>query len=604
MAETIRFRFTNDKKQYVESLVPLSYTNNFAAALVKETDTDSIDYDWIKDNILNSVEQILTLGGISSIFIWAFDKADGDFFEYDLVFNPGSKSFVINCSRDPLYKGAHELFDAAETVYTNLVDEIQDILIRSVSSKSVSAAMATASSGSADPKCSTPKKDLDQLCRDISQYTKAEIVKPKETLADYVCNDLLKEELEEIKDFFENSMSYRSCNVNIPKGVLFKGPPGTGKTYAARCIAGSVECYFMVCTASALQGQYVGSGAENIRMVFKAASDLSKESGKGVILFIDEIDSLGDRKHRSGGAGGEEDRTLNQLLAELSGFTEEDNIMVIAATNYAERLDDALMRSGRFGRQITIDYPDDEQRRHMVEFYFNKITLPLVGTDSTEIADLTKGLTPADIKEIANESGILTIRQKLSNITLDNVNEAINKVITKNIRHPDPEAEELKLVTAHECGHVLAEVLYNNTTPIKVTNYAYGDAGGFTQSADPLLGIVSKDRYLNEIKVLLGGRAAELVICGYITTGASSDLKKAKELLKNYYAYYNFETYTVDKLEQTVVNELNDVLNSLCEDFRVHSDVLNKLIDELSKNRVLYAKDIFPLVAPLRKVVL
>ena len=251
----------------------------------------------------------------------------------------------------------------------------------------------------------------------------------------------------------------------------------------------------MTCTASALQGQYIGSGAENIRAIFKGAKLLAEKSKKGVILFIDELDSFGDRQNRSGGAGGEEDRTLNQLLAEMSGFTETENIMVLAATNFPERLDSALMRSGRFGRQITIDYPDDFERLNMVKYYFDKIKIPLEKTVSKDdIASLTKGLTPADIKEIANESGILTIRQHQTEISLDNINEAVNKVITKNIRHPDKSTEELELVTAHECGHVLAEVIYNNSVPIKVTNYAYGNAGGFTQSAEVLSGIIHKAR--------------------------------------------------------------------------------------------------------------
>ena len=382
--------------------------------------------------------------------------------------------------------------------------------------------------------------------------------------------------------------------------------PGTGKTYAARCIAGSVDCYFITCTASSLQGMYIGSGAENIRAIFKGARLLAEKSGKGVILFIDELDSFGDRQNRSGGAGGEEDRTLNQLLAEMSGFTETENIMVLAATNFPERLDSALMRSGRFGRQITIDYPDDEERKHMVTYYFNKIKMSIEsGVTYEDIAALTKGLTPADIKEIANEAGILTIRQSKTEITLDNINEAVNKVITKNIRHPDKSNEELRLVTAHECGHVIAEVLYNKTIPIKVTNYAYGDAGGFTQSAEVLSGILPKDRFINEIKILLGGRAAEEVICGYITNGASNDLEKAKKLIYSYFQYYNFEKYEVKELDQLVINKIDDLYKEVVEDFKekANNNVLRNLISELSHDRVLYSSNIVGIVSPIRKVV-
>jgi cell division protease FtsH len=199
--------------------------------------------------------------------------------------------------------------------------------------------------------------DLDAVVEKVKKQSKADIVKPKETLADYVCSDSLKEELLEVKNFFENASVYKSAGIRIPKGILFKGVPGTGKTYAARCIAGDVDCYFMTCTASSLQGMYIGSGAENIRNVFEGAKALRKASGKGVIIFFDELDSLGSRVSHSGSASGEEDRTLNQLLAELSGFEDVEGIMVLGATNYPERIDDALMRSGRFSRQITIEIP-------------------------------------------------------------------------------------------------------------------------------------------------------------------------------------------------------------------------------------------------------
>lgn len=609
MAEEIHVRFANAKKEYLKSLSPISYTNNIAEAYKVSCDIDILDYDWIKDNVLNTIESIYMNDSIQTLILWIFDSFDNDFVNCSIVHDPAGRIFGTD-SWDPTASITADVKNAASLILTNIKDEIGDIFIRCASSSAtISSTIASISKavGATPPGSTAPTgTDLDKLCENISQNTKAEIVKPKETLSDYICNDLLKEELDEIKDFFEHSATYKSAGVVIPKGVLFKGPWGTGKTYAARCIAGSVDCYFMTCTASALQGQYIGSGAENIRAIFKGAKLLADKSGKGVILFIDELDSFGDRANRSGGAGGEEDRTLNQLLAEMSGFTETENIMVLAATNFPERLDSALMRSGRFGRQITIDYPDDEERKHMVKYYFDKIKMPInSGITHEDIAALTKGLTPADIKEISNEAGILTIRQSKTEITLNNINEAINKVITKNIRHPDKSIEELNLVTAHECGHVIAEVLYNNTIPIKVTNYAYGDAGGFTQTAEVLSGILPKKRFINEIKMLLGGRAAEEVICGYITNGASNDLEKAKKLVYSYFKYYNFEKYEVKELDQLVINKIDELYHEVVDDFQIDQNlaILQDLITKLSKERVLYSTNIVGIVSPIRKVV-
>ena len=607
MAEEISVRFANAKKEYLKTLSPISYTSNIAEAYKVSCDVDNVDYDWVKNNVLNTIEKIYMNDSIQTLIIWMFDTLDNDFVNCSIVYDPAGRIFGTD-SWDPTATITDDMRSATDLILNNIKAEIGDIFIRcAAAAKTISSTISgMAKAVGATLPTGSSSTELDKLCEFISQNTKAEIVKPKETLSDYICNNLLKTELEEIKDFFEHSATYKSAGVVIPKGILFKGPWGTGKTYAARCIAGSVDCYFMTCTASALQGQYIGSGAENIRTIFKGAKLLAEKSGKGVILFIDELDSFGDRQNRSGGAGGEEDRTLNQLLAEMSGFTETENIMVLAATNFPERLDSALMRSGRFGRQITIDYPDDEERKHMVMYYFNKIKMLIEsGVTPEDIAALTKGLTPADIKEIANEAGILTIRQSKTEITLDNINEAVNKVITKNIRHPDKSSEELELVTAHECGHVIAEVLYNNTIPIKVTNYAYGDAGGFTQSAEVLSGILPKDRFISEIKMLLGGRAAEEVICGYITNGASNDLEKAKKLVYSYFKYYNFEKYEVKELDQLVINKIDELYHEVVEDFKKkeNNDVLRSLITSLAHDRVLYSSNIVGIVSPIRKVV-
>lgn len=445
----------------------------------------------------------------------------------------------------------------------------------------------------------TSTSELDAIVDDIKKRTKADIVKPKETLSDYVCDSTLKEELEEIKNFFENESTYKGLGIRLPKGILFKGVPGTGKTYAARCIAGSVDCWFMSCTASSLQGMYVGSGAENIRLVFKGAKTLKDVSKKGVIVFIDEIDSFGSRESHTGGASGEEDRTLNQLLAEMSGFEDEEGIMVLAATNYPERLDDALMRSGRFSRQITIERPDETARRGLVEYYFNKIKLPLLDTDFDEICSLTTGFTPADIQEVSNEAGILAVRRTESTISLDAVNEAVNKVITKNIRRPD-KAGMPEIVAIHEIGHVVAEAVYLNSISLKVTNFSYGSAGGFTQPSKLMEGLITQAQLKGHVMSLLGGRVAEQMY-GEITTGASDDLNRAKKQIRAYFERYHFEKYEVKELDQLVEDTLCEWTNELYVKFTEPDikTIIHKLVHELKVKRVLYQSDIAAIVSSL-----
>lgn len=577
----IRF---SDGRDYVSAIVPLSKSTAIADAKTYDIDDSCRDDTVIENTIIDALTQLYTQTGSMNWTIYVY-KEDGTTLAATIRTSATATDLNIDCG------AIKEEAEFAKYLSYTVATYIPDIVIKTAFSSSLAAttSSATPTALGAEPK----DKDVDKLIEEIVAKTKADISKPTETLADYMCNDMLREELEEIKDFFENESVYKDAGVSTPKGILFKGEPGTGKTYAARCLAGSTACYFMSCTASALQGMYIGSGAENIRAIFKGAKLLREKTGKGVYLFIDELDSFGNREQHSGHAGGEEDRTINQLLAEMSGFTDAEGIMILGATNYADRLDDALTRSGRFSRQITIDKPDFAERESMVKYYFNKIKLPLDDTSFDEIAHITKGLTPADIKEISNESAILTIRQKLSKIPLNNVNEAVNKVITKNIRHPDGKLDTY-LVAAHEAGHVLAEVLYADSIPVKVTNYSYGDAGGFTQSGSHLEGINDKERHIAEIKMLLGGRAAEEVICSRVTNGASNDLKRAKAHLKRYFETYHFESYEVKNIDQIILDRLNELYKEVVDEYSnpEYKDILANITNTLDRNRVLYSKDI------------
>lgn len=591
----MKFRFTTPadmKDGFIASFTPLEFTLDESKAITTTLNEFSYDTADLESAVINVVNKILREVDDFHVCICMSDDSDVPLGIINICDS-------LNVAGDGDIDGT--LFSAIKQLASDIgmyLWEFKDefTTAKKASTPSVSKTLKTlADADTADIHTvdATATADDSEIIAEIQKKTKADVVKPKETLDDYVCDVTLMQELLEIKDFCEKESDYKSKGISIPKGILFKGRPGTGKTYAARCVAGATNCYFIVCTASSLQGMYIGSGAENIRNLFKGAKELRKATGKGVIVFIDELDSFGSRSGHSGSSSGEEDRTLNQLLAELSGFEDSEGIMVMGATNYPDRIDDALMRAGRFSRQITINPPEDTERLHLVSYYFSKIKMDVDGADCNKISDLMKGLTPADIKEIANEAAILAVRATQTKISLDNINEAVNKVITKNIRTPDGKLD-VRLVSAHECGHVLASYIYNGNIPIKVTSYAYGGMGGFTQMSESLEGLFTNEKLLNEVREFVAGRAAEKVICGVETNGASNDLERAKKLLLAYYETYNFEHYTESELKQLVLDKLNSIYEDVVRDFKVpeNYDNLLTLTDNLEKNRVLYQSDI------------
>lgn len=586
----------NAKGEYVKSIVPLDMTTSITDAISHSLMFTPFDIESVSEF---ANDKLVKLINTTDSLDWKIEVWETDRSEVWGTLHIDDTGIAVFANP----KKSEEYQRALRRLAGELSDYVSSVVLTLLSRKATGTALKTddedATASSATTHGGSTSEELDAIVDDIKKRTKADIVKPKETLVDYVCDSTLKDELEEIKNFFENEGTYKSLGIRLPKGILFKGVPGTGKTYAARCIAGSVDCWFMSCTASALQGMYIGSGAENIRLVFKGAKALRDASKKGVIVFIDEIDSFGSRESHRGGASGEEDRTLNQLLAEMSGFEDEDGIMILAATNYPERLDDALMRSGRFSRQITIERPDETARRGLVEYYFNKIKMPLSDTDFDEICALTSGFTPADIQEVSNEAGILAVRRAESEITLYAVNEAVNKVITKNIRRPDkigmPEA-----VAIHEIGHVVAEAVYLNNVSLKVTNYSYGTAGGFTQPATILEGLITQSQLKGHVMCLLGGRVAEQMY-GEVSTGASDDLNRAKKQIRAYFERYHFEKYEVKELDQIVEDTLCKWTDELYVKF-TEPDVkttIHNLVHALKTKRTLYQSDIAAAVSHL-----
>lgn len=586
----IYFKSTDSSKGYVSNDMPLEYTSVKSKAKTVVLDIDPLDVDDLENTVWKFLENCINQTCCMEWGVYVESDA-GDNLATLIIDDTRIASAMQDTATAEQVKAIRNM---CSELSAYLMAKSLELTMSKISGIGAAIADADDATGSST-KTAEPVSDLDAVIEKVKKQSKADIVKPKETLADYVCGDALKEELLEVKNFFENSAAYKAAGIKTPKGILFKGVPGTGKTYAARCIAGDVDCYFMTCTASSLQGMYIGSGAENIRNVFEGAKALKKASGKGVIIFFDELDSLGSRDSHSGSASGEEDRTLNQLLAELSGFEDVEGVMVLGATNYPERIDEALMRSGRFSRQITIEIPEEDERRSLVKYYFGKISMKFDADCTVEDTTmLTKGLTPADISEIVNEAGILAIRAKRDVILLQDINEAINKVITKNIRKPDKDIDFHKLVAIHEIGHVVAEYIYSKSISVKVTNYSYGDAGGFTQPGDTSKSIINEAEYKGKVMGLLGGRAAEQAVLGYITTGASSDFEKSKKMIKSFYERYHFDTYKYSELDQTVLDTLTRWYDECVHTFETSEvkELMNELVDELRKQRVLYTKDI------------
>ncbi len=354
---------------------------------------------------------------------------------------------------------------------------------------------------------------------------------PKVRFSDVAGIDEAVEELEEIKDFLSNPAKYQAMGAKIPRGVLLVGPPGTGKTLLARAVAGEAGVPFFSISGSDFVEMFVGVGASRVRDLFAQA----KESAPAII-FIDEIDAVG--RQRGAGLGGghdEREQTLNQLLVEMDGFESNDSVIMIAATNRVDILDPALLRPGRFDRQIVVDRPDLKGREQILKVHCEG--KPIASdVDLAALASLTSGFTGADLANLLNEAALLAARRGKSIITNDEVTESMERVVAGPERKGRIMTEKEKTTIAyHESGHALVGHLLNHTDPIhKISIIARGQALGYT------LSIPSEDRFLqsksemiDNLAMFLGGRVAEEIMNdGDVTTGASNDLERATKMAK------------------------------------------------------------------------
>jgi cell division protease FtsH len=363
-----------------------------------------------------------------------------------------------------------------------------------------------------------------------SRAKRMSVDSPKITFRDVAGVDEAVEELHEIKEFLENPKKFQALGARIPKGVLLYGPPGTGKTLLARAVAGEAGVPFFSISGSDFVEMFVGVGASRVRDLFEQAKQNSP-----CIIFMDEIDAVG--RHRGAGLGGghdEREQTLNQLLVEMDGFEMKDNIILIAATNRPDILDPALLRPGRFDRQIVVDRPDRKGRMKILEVHTRGKPLAKA-IDLDALAGQTPGFTGADLQNLVNEAALLAARQGKREIDHLQLEEGIMRVIAGPEKKTRVMSEKERRVTAfHEMGHALVAHYLHNTDPVhKISVISRGQALGYTIS------LPTEDKFLttraelsDTMAMTLGGRAAEEIVFGEVTTGASNDLEKVTATAK------------------------------------------------------------------------
>ena len=386
----------------------------------------------------------------------------------------------------------------------------------------------------------------------IKTKTLVEDEKRKTTFNDVAGCDEEKAELEELVEFLKNPQSFTDLGARIPRGVLLVGPPGTGKTLLARAVAGEAGAPFLSISGSDFVEMYVGVGASRVRDLFEQAKKKAP-----AIVFIDEIDAVG--RHRGAGTGGgndEREQTLNQLLVEMDGFGTNSGIIVIAATNRPDVLDPALLRPGRFDRQITVNRPDAKGREDILKVHSrNKPLGPDV--DLKEVAKDTIGFTGADLENLLNEAALLAVRRKKKALTMEEISDATSRVEMGTEKKSHKYSEKAKKLTAyHEAGHAVSSYYIEGHDPVKEISIIHRGmgAGGYTWYTPQEENYNSKADMLNDLISLLGGRVAEALSLNDISTGASNDLQRATSICRDMVSKYGMS----DELGPVVYSDDNN----------------------------------------------
>ncbi|MBB6345751.1 ATP-dependent zinc metalloprotease FtsH [Nonomuraea muscovyensis] len=448
---------------------------------------------------------------------------------------------------------------------------------------------------------------------------------PKTTFADVAGADEAIEELQEIKEFLQAPAKFQAIGAKIPKGVLLYGPPGTGKTLLARAVAGEAGVPFYSISGSDFVEMFVGVGASRVRDLFEQA-----KANAPAIIFIDEIDAVG--RHRGAGLGGghdEREQTLNQLLVEMDGFDVKGGVILIAATNRPDILDPALLRPGRFDRQVTVDRPDLEGRKGILRVHGRgKPFAPDVDLDV--IARRTPGFTGADLANVVNEAALLTARADQKLITMEVLEEAIDRVMAGPERKSRVMSDkEKKMIAYHEGGHALVAHALPNSDPVhKITILSRGRALGYTMTLpmeDKFL--ATRSEMMDQLAMLLGGRAAEELVFHEPTTGASNDIEKATAVARRMVTEYGMseqlgarkfgtgqaevflgremghERDYSEKIASTIDEEVRRMIETAHDqawDILVqYRDVLDNLVLELMEKETLSREQVLQIFAPV-----
>ena len=445
----------------------------------------------------------------------------------------------------------------------------------------------------------------------------------KVTFDDVAGIDEAKEELEEIVEFLRDPKKFTRLGGRIPKGVLLVGAPGTGKTLLARAIAGEAEVPFFSISGSDFVEMFVGVGASRVRDLF-----VQGKKNAPCIIFIDEIDAVG--RHRGAGLGGghdEREQTLNQLLVEMDGFESNEGVILISATNRPDVLDPALLRPGRFDRQVVVPVPDIKGREGILKVHL-KQKLVADNVDVSVLARGTPGFTGADIENMVNEAALMAARRGKDRVEMDDFEDAKDKVLMGTERKSMLISEEEKKITAyHEAGHTLVAILLPNTDPIhKVTIMPRGRALGLTQQL-PLdeKHTYPKEYLLNNLAILMGGRAAENIMLNVQTTGAANDIERASEIARKMVCDYgmseklgpltfgkkdeqiflgrelsqhrDYSEATAQKIDEEVRRIIIESYDKTCQLIKENSDTLHRISNALLEKETLDKSDIDKIMA-------
>lgn len=402
----------------------------------------------------------------------------------------------------------------------------------------------------------------------------------KTTFADVAGQDEAKETLNEIVDFLHNPKKYTDIGASLPKGALLVGPPGTGKTLIARAVAGEAKVPFFAISGSEFVQMFVGMGAAKVRDLFRQANEKAP-----CIIFIDEIDAIGKRRDTGLGGNDEREQTLNQLLTEMDGFDGRKGVVILAATNRPESLDKALLRPGRFDRRIQMELPDLEGRKAIIGVHLKKVKCDKVDMDV--VARATAGSSGAELANIVNEAALRAVRMGRSKVTTADLEESVETVIAGAQKKGKVISdEEKKIVSYHEIGHALVAALQSHSAPVHKITIVPRTSGalGYTMQVDKGEQVLmSREDLFNRIATLTGGRAAEEVVLGCITTGASNDIEQATRLARAMVTRYGMsEKYDMMGLE-TVNNAYLGGDSSLTCSSETAADIdreVLKMIDE------------------------